>query len=45
MGHNLVEKGLVQLTEAISHVVWDIIRQLGRSEELWQNVVHWRRKW
>ena len=40
-----MEKGLVQLSEAMSHAVWDYPRQMGQSGEFWQNVIHWRREW
>ena len=29
----------------LSHAVWGYARQPGRSGEVWQNVVHWRREW
>ena len=28
-----------------SHAVWGCPRQAGYGGEVWQNVVHWRRKW
>ena len=37
-----MEKGLVQLSEAMSHAVWDYPRRMGQSGEFWQNVIHWR---
>ena len=29
----------------LSHAVWGHPRQAGHGGEVWQNVVHWRRKW
>ena len=29
----------------MSHAMQGHPRQAGRSEEFWQNMVHWRRKW
>ena len=40
-----MEKGLVQLSEAMSHAVWDYPRRMGQSGEFWQNVIHWRSDW
>ena len=46
MDHSLVTvKGLVQLNEAMSHAMQGHPRWMGHSEEFWQIVVHWKRKW
>ena len=34
-----------ELSEALSHAMLAHPRWMGHSGELWQNVVHWRRKW
>ena len=41
----VMEKGLGQLSEAMSHAVWDCPRQMGHSGEFWQEVIHWRTEW
>ena len=41
----IAPKRLGQLNEAMSHAVQGHPRWTGQSEEFWQNMVHWRRKW
>ena len=46
IGHSTVmPKGLVWLSEAMSHARQGHPRQTGHREEFWQSVVHWRRQW
>ena len=45
MVHSFVmAKGLVELSDAMSHAMQDHSRWTGHSEEFRQNTVHWRRK-
>ena len=41
----VVMKGFVELNEAMSHTMQGYQRLTSHSEEFWQNMVHWRRKW
>ena len=46
MDHSFVmAKRLVALSDAMSHAMQDHSRRTGHSEEFWQNMMHWRRKW
>ena len=46
MDHSLVvAKGLAKINETMSHALQGHPRQTGQSEEFWQNMAHWRRKW
>ena len=38
-------KGLVWLSEAVSHAMEGHPRWTGHGGEFWQHVVHWRRTW
>ena len=38
-------KGLAQLSEATSHAIQGHARWMGSSEEFWQIMLHWKRKW
>ena len=46
MDHSLaMAKGLALFNETMTHAMQGHSRWMGHSEEFWQNVVHWRRKW
>ena len=46
MHHSLVvETGVAQLSEAMSHTMHGHQGRTGYSGEFWQNTVHWRREW
>ena len=45
VGSQSCGKGLGLFNEAVSHAIQSHPRQMNHSEEFWQNVVHWRRKW
>ena len=41
----VMERGLAELNEAISHAIQDHPREMGYNEELRYNVTYGRRKW
>ena len=38
-------KGLVLLSDAMSHAMQGHPRWTGNSREVWQNMIHWKREW
>ena len=41
----LWQRGLHNPMKLLSHAIWGHPTWMGHSEEFWQNVAYWRRKW